>query len=306
MAYTASQVADAIWTYSTRTLAAGSATTGTTPAQKIADAVWTSVTRTLTSALATALTLSGPASAVVGSPSSFFTVALSPVGGTVASPITVTPASTVPGSFSPLNFNLATATPSSTFTFTPTGVASGVISLSNSSTLTNPTPQAFAATSSSFPATSLILTGPTSGLVSGISQPFTVKLSPLGGTVTGSITVTLSKTGSGTLSVPTLTLTTASPVGTFTYTDPTSETSVVSMTNNGGLTNPSGFSYLTSTSNITVTSYSPNEHTITLNTGTVEFLFHHLSDVNISLIRASASGSENANDATGLPVIISN
>ena len=49
MAYTASQVADAVWTYSTRTLAAGSSTVGNSPSALIADAVWQYVTRTLTS-----------------------------------------------------------------------------------------------------------------------------------------------------------------------------------------------------------------------------------------------------------------
>lgn len=53
MAYTASQVADAVWTYSTRTLAAGSSTTGTTKAAIIADAVWSYSVRHLTTAMPT-------------------------------------------------------------------------------------------------------------------------------------------------------------------------------------------------------------------------------------------------------------
>lgn len=53
MAYTASQVADAVWTYTTRTLAAGSSTTGTTKAAIIADAVWSYSVRHLTTAMPT-------------------------------------------------------------------------------------------------------------------------------------------------------------------------------------------------------------------------------------------------------------
>ena len=55
-----------------------------------------------------------------------------------------------------------------------------------------------------------------------------------------------------------------------------------------------------------VTTYSVNEHTLTLNLGTQELLFRHLSDVQISSLRQIVSSSENANDTTGLSSVASN
>ena len=150
MAYTASQVADAVWTYSTRTLNPGSATTGTTLSARIADAVWTYSTRTLTSAAqvvtapATSITISGPASVYVNQ-SSLYIVTLSPVGST-SSPITITPSSTAAGTFSPASIVLSTSSPSVSFTFMPTATGAGTLSITNSGTLSNPVSIAYSAT----------------------------------------------------------------------------------------------------------------------------------------------------------------
>lgn len=305
MAYTALQVSNAVWTATTRTLAAGSATVGTTPAGKTADAIWNYSTRTLTSAVATALVFTGPTSGTTGIASTNYTVSLFPSNGTVASPVTVTPATTGSGTFSPATVSLTTASPSATFTYTPSTTGTYSLSITNNGSLTNPGAISYTSASGVVTATAITLTGSAAGLVGSPSQPFTVLLFPVGGSVTGTVTVTPSSTGGGTFSPTTLSLTTASPSGTFTYTDSVSHTSVISLINTGGLSNPSGFSYTTSTSNITVTTFSAVEHSITINLGTIELLLRHLSDVNISAIRVS-SGTENAQDTTGLPVIISN
>ena len=157
MAYTASQVADAVWTYSTRTLAAGSSTTGPSKAQLIADAVWSYSTRTLTSGAvasvpATGISLSGPASLYVNQ-SSVFYVALVPAGSTSV-PVTVTPSSTTAGTFSPTSIVLSTASPYSSFSFTPTAVGAGTISAPNSGGLATPAAAAYSATVSVFGITS--------------------------------------------------------------------------------------------------------------------------------------------------------
>lgn len=55
-----------------------------------------------------------------------------------------------------------------------------------------------------------------------------------------------------------------------------------------------------------VTTYSVSEHTLTLNLGTQELLFRHLSDVQISSLRQSVPASEEVNDTTGLPSVVSN
>ena len=153
MAYTALQVADAVWTASTRTLASGASTTGTTAATRIADAVWTYTTRTLTSVAqtglpATGISLSGPANTYVGQ-SSLYYVSLTPAGSTSAS-VVVTPTSTTAGTFSPATITLSTAQPTGSFTFTPSAVGSGTIATTNSGGLTAPAALAYSAVVSVF------------------------------------------------------------------------------------------------------------------------------------------------------------
>jgi hypothetical protein len=93
-------------------------------------------------------------------------------------------------------------------------------------------------------ATALTLTGPTSGVVNTASSNFTVALSPTGGTVASAVTVTPSDGGaSGTFSPATVSLTTASPSATFTYTAVSTGPKTISVANNGSLTNPSAITY---------------------------------------------------------------
>lgn len=87
---------------------------------------------------ATALTLTGPTSAAAGAASSAYTVALSPTGGTVSSPVTVTPTAVSGVTFTPASLVLTTASPSGTFTANAATAGTKLIAVTNNSGLTNP------------------------------------------------------------------------------------------------------------------------------------------------------------------------
>ncbi len=98
-------------------------------------------------------------------------------------------------------------------------------------------------------ATGVTMTGPTTGTTGAASSNFTVGVTPVGGTITGTVIVTPSDGGAGGTFTPTTrSLTTASPSGTFTYTAASDGAKTISATNNGGLTNPSNITYTASSS----------------------------------------------------------
>jgi hypothetical protein len=116
-------------------------------------------------------------------------------------------------------------------------------------------------------ASAVTLTGPTSGTYGQASTAFTVGVSPVGSNISGTVVVTPSDGGAGgTFTPTTLSLTTASPSGTFTYTPPSvAATYTVSVTNNGSLTNPSSISYVASAPQATtVTSVTVSPSTASL------------------------------------------
>jgi hypothetical protein len=95
-------------------------------------------------------------------------------------------------------------------------------------------------------ATGVTLSGPTAGTAGQASTNFTVGVTPGGGAISGTVTVTPNDGGAGgTFSPTSVSLTTASPTATFTYTSPASAgTYVIGVTNNAGLTNPSSINYV--------------------------------------------------------------
>lgn len=96
-------------------------------------------------------------------------------------------------------------------------------------------------------ATAVTLSGPSSGVVSVQSSNFTVGVSPNGGTITGTLVVTPSDGGAGgTFAPASISLTTASPTGTFKYTPASTGAKTISVSNNGGLSNPSNITYTVS------------------------------------------------------------
>ena len=90
-------------------------------------------------------------------------------------------------------------------------------------------------------ATAITLSGPTSGIVGSPSTAFTVGAN---GDIVGTITVTPSDSGGGGTFTPTsVTINNSSPTATFTYTAGSSGNKTISVTNNGGLTNPASITY---------------------------------------------------------------
>ena len=86
------------------------------------------------------------------------------------------------------------------------------------------------------------LSGPISGPSGVASSNFTVKLVPV---ITGTVVMTPNHGGSGgTFSPTSVSLTNASPIGTFTYTPSSKGTKKISITNNRGLFNPAGVAYV--------------------------------------------------------------
>ena len=91
------------------------------------------------------------------------------------------------------------------------------------------------------PATATTLTGPSSGTAGVASTNFTVGAN---GTITGTVIITPSDAANGGSFLPTtVSINTASPTGTFTYTPATTGVKTISTTNNGALTNPTALSY---------------------------------------------------------------
>ena len=97
-------------------------------------------------------------------------------------------------------------------------------------------------------ATATTLTGPTTGTTGSASTSFAVGVSPVGGTISGTVVVTPSDSaGGGTFTPASVSLTTASPTGTFTYTAASSSAKTISVTNSPvGLSNPASLTYTAS------------------------------------------------------------
>jgi peptidoglycan hydrolase-like protein with peptidoglycan-binding domain len=179
---------------------------------------------------ATALTLTGPTSGIEDVASSVFIVA---PNGTLSSSVTVTPASTGGGSFSPSTVTLTAGSPTSTFTYTPSTVGTKSISITNNGGLTNPSARSYVV--SAGVATAVTLSGPTSGIVDIISGNFTIGVN---GSLSDTITVTPSVSGGGTLTPTSIQLGSSVNSATFTYTPASSGSKSITLSNTGGLTNP--------------------------------------------------------------------
>ena len=90
-------------------------------------------------------------------------------------------------------------------------------------------------------ATAVTLTGPTTGPSGSASSNFTVGAN---GDITGTVTVTPSSGGGGgTFTPTTVNISAGTPTATFTYTPASTGAKTISVTNNGGLSNPSNITY---------------------------------------------------------------
>jgi len=96
-------------------------------------------------------------------------------------------------------------------------------------------------------ATAVSMTGPTTGVTGVASTAFSVGVTPLGGAITGTVVVTPSDAAAGgTFTPASVSLTTAAPAATFTYTPSSAGAKTISVTNNGALTNPANITYTAS------------------------------------------------------------
>jgi len=195
---------------------------------------------------ATTYLLSGPASGAINVPASF-TVQVPP-GTTLGAGVVllVTPNDGGGGgTFSPTSVQLTDTAPTRTFTYTPTSYGTKTISTTNDHALTNPLSLSFVCAAKAY-----TFTGPSAGGVSVPSTPFTVAL-PASAPIVGSVVITPSDAapGLGTnapFNPTSVTLTSASPNATFTYTPNSTGAKSLSVTNNGGLVNPANLTYTVS------------------------------------------------------------
>jgi alpha-beta hydrolase superfamily lysophospholipase len=201
----------------------------------------TGVTYTSNAAPATAITMTGPTSGTVGSPSSNFTVG---ANGAISGTVTVTPSDGgAGGTFSPTSRNISSGTPTGTFTYTPASSGAKTISATNNGGLTNPSTITY--TASAAAATAITLTGPTTGVVGSASSVFTVGAN---GVISGTVVVTpTDSAGGGTFTPSSVSISSGSPTATFTYTAASSGAKTIGTSDNGSLTDPSTITYTATT-----------------------------------------------------------
>lgn len=93
-------------------------------------------------------------------------------------------------------------------------------------------------------AAGVTMTGPTGGVNGVASSNFTLGVTPVGGTISGTVRITPASTVPGDTFTPSFRdVTTAAPTGTFTLTPSSTGARTISATNNGGLANPAGITY---------------------------------------------------------------
>jgi hypothetical protein len=206
-----------------------------------------------TLAAATGVTMSGPTSGVTGSPSSNFTLGVTPVGSGISGTLVVTPSDGgAGGTFTPTTKSLTTAAPTGTFTYTAATASAKTISVTNNGSLTNPSNITYTASSAS--ATATVVSGPSSGTVGVASSNFTASAN---GTITGTVVITPADGGAGgTFSPTTVSISSGSPTATFTYTAASSGAKTISFTNNGALTNQGNLTYTAASGSIVTFAYS--------------------------------------------------
>lgn len=189
--------------------------------------------------VATALSFtSAPTTGTAGTPSAVFTVQ---ANGAIGTSVTVTPSdSGGGGTFTPTTITLTSGSTTGSFTYTAASAGAKTISITNTGSLTNPSAVTYTASSAS--ATALTFTtAPTSGPLGATSSNFTVTAN---GTLSSSVTVTPSDGGGGGSFTPTsLSLSSGTLSASFTYTPATVGNKTISITNTGGLSNPSSVTY---------------------------------------------------------------
>lgn len=208
------------------------------------------------SSLPPAYTLTGPASLSVGSKATYTVLLASDT--TLTAALTITPTSTIPGTFTPTAVTLAiAATTSVAFTFTPTAAGSGTLSTTNSGGLNDPQAVSIIATAPPTAFTTYTLTGPTA-LTTGLAATYTV--TPGSGTgLSLPLSITPSCTIAGSFSPASVTIPAGSTDSlTFTFTPADDGPGTLNVSNSGTLTNPGSLSLIVSASSAPFSKYALN------------------------------------------------
>ena len=165
-----------------------------------------------------------------------------PTGQTVASPVTVTPNDGgAGGSFAPSSVVLSNANSTATFSYTAAKAGTITIATTNNGGLQNPAPVTFTAQIQNL-VTTYTLSGPASGTVASAAT-FTLTLGA--GLLNNPVQITPSASnGDGTFSPTSITLTNTSRSATFTYTPTLYDVRNIVTTNNGNLSNPAPFAFI--------------------------------------------------------------
>jgi hypothetical protein len=204
----------------------------------------------------TAVTLTGPTSGTVGQASAPFTASTdNPI---TSGSVIVTPSDGGNGgTFSPTTVTLTSTTSTGQFTYTAASQGTKTISVANNGGLSNPASISYAA-SDPTPVTNYSFTGPSSCIVGQQSTNYTVTLGT--GVLTGTVTITPSDGGGGgTFNPANVSLTDSVRSATFAYTANSAGAKTISVTNNGGLTNPSS---IITTATVDQTVYPDNANII--------------------------------------------
>jgi len=158
--------------------------------------------------------------------------------GDVTGSVTVTPSDNGGGgSFSPTSVTLSSGSPTGSFTYTPSSVGGKSITLTNTGGLSDPTAVTLVA---SFAAATTLTWSvkPAVGTVGSPTGNFTVSAN---GAISGTVVVTPTDSGGGgSFSPASVSLTNSNTSGSFAYTPGSAGTKTITVTNNGGLTNPAG------------------------------------------------------------------
>jgi len=188
-------------------------------------------------AAATAVTMSGPSSGTNGTASTNFTVG---ADGTITGTVVVTPSDAGNGgTFTPTTVSISSGSPTGTFTYTPASTGAKTISVTNNGSLSNPSNITYTVSAAS---SAVTMTGPSAGVSGSASAVFTIGAS---GAISGTVVVTPSDGGGGgTFTPSTVSISTGSPTATFTYTAASTGSKTISVTNNGGMTNPSNITFV--------------------------------------------------------------
>lgn len=172
-------------------------------------------------------------SALAGAVRATFTAPASTGGAPVTVRVVLSNGAEGSGPTSPIDISTPNSVPVNAVAYASNAVA-GAGPVSNTSNTVVPS-------AGGVVATGVTLSGANSGAIGGVIT-YTVGVSPNGGTLTGTVVVTPTPVSGVTFSPTSLSLTSGSPTGTFTATSSTSGTKSISVTNNGGLTNPSAIS----------------------------------------------------------------